>query len=223
MRMARLIRKEIGDALWLGCGCPLFSPAGLVDGIRIGRDTCVSWVGERPVETSLRDRATRNFANGILWQADPDCIVLRDRFHEFADHELEGLALLAGLSGGVAMTSDHLGELSPERRALWSYVLGDGNAGRCDFPLLGRTAEFGPLIAQIRRGGPGEEGLLFLFNPGEAGGNWQVPLRELGLSEGTQLVEWRAERVAPVSESFLPIALEPHRWRLYRLMPSSPA
>ena len=58
------------------------------------------------------------------------------------------------------MTSDHLGELSPERRALWSYVLGDGNAGRCDFPLLGRTAEFGPLIAQIRRGGPGEEGLL---------------------------------------------------------------
>jgi alpha-galactosidase len=223
MRMARLIRKEIGDALWLGCGCPLFSPAGLVDGMRIGRDTGVSWVGERPVETSLRDRATRNFANGILWQADPDCIVLRDRFHEFADHELEGLALLAGLSGGVAMTSDHLGELSPGRRALWSYVLGDGNAGRCDFPLLGRTAEFGPLIAQIRRGGPGEEGLLFLFNPGEAGGNWQVPLRELGLSEGTQLVEWRAERVAPVSESFLPIALEPHRWRLYRLMPPSPA
>ena len=182
----------------------------------------MSWVGERPVETSLRDRATRNFANGILWQADPDCIVLRT-----ASTSSRITSSRVWHSGGpvrrVAMTSDHLGELSPERRALWSYILGDGNAGRCDFPLLGRTAEFGPLIAQIRRGGPGEEGLLFLFNPGEAGGNWQVPLRELGLSEGTQLVEWRAERVAPVSESFLPIALEPHRWRLYRLMPSSPA
>ena len=117
------------------------------------------------------------------------------------------------------MTSDHLGDLPPDRRALWSFILGDGSAGHCDYPLLGRTAEFGPLIAQIRRGRPGEEDLLFLFNPGEAGGNWQVPLPELGLPEGSQLVEWPSARIAPISEGFLSIAPEPHRWLLYRFSP----
>ncbi|TSD89976.1 alpha-galactosidase [Mycobacterium sp. KBS0706] len=165
MRMARLIREEIGDALWLGCGSPIFAPVGLVDAMRIGRDIGVSWSGHQSAESLLRDQTTRSFANGILWQADPDCILLRDRFHELSDIEVDSLARFAGLAGGVLMTSDHLGELSPARKALLRELLADGKARPCDFPRLG--AAIGrpdpDLIVQRVRGAPGGE-LVSLFN-----------------------------------------------------------
>lgn len=140
MRMARLIREEIGEAKWLVCGAPIWAPAGLCDAARIGRDIGVSWHGHYSAESLLRDQASRNFANGILWQADPDCILLRDRFHALTDAQCRSLALYAGLSGGVLMTSDHLGEVPAERRALLAALAGDGRSFACDFPELGRSA-----------------------------------------------------------------------------------
>lgn len=168
MRMARLIREEIGDALWLGCGSPIFAPVGLVDAVRIGRDIGVSWSGHQSAESLLRDQTTRSFANGILWQADPDCILLRDRFHELSDLEVESLARFAGLAGGVLMTSDHLGELSPARKALLRELLADGKARPCDFPRLGAAVgrPDPDLIVQRVRGGPGGD-LVSLFNAGD--------------------------------------------------------
>jgi hypothetical protein len=136
MRMARLIREEIGDAVWLGCGGPVWAPVGLMDAVRIGRDIGVSWHGHYSAESLLRDQTTRNFANGILWQGDPDCILLRDRFHELTDAEVRSLALFAGLSGGVLMTSDQLDEVPPQRRELFAEFAKASSA--CEFPLLGR-------------------------------------------------------------------------------------
>jgi len=114
-RAAEMIREEIGDALWLGCGCPLWASIGLVDAVRIGRDVGVTWSGNYSAQSLLRDQACRNFANHILWQSDPDCVLLRERFHDLSKDEVKSLALYAGMTGGVMMTSDHLGELSPER------------------------------------------------------------------------------------------------------------
>lgn len=135
-KMGAIIREEIGDALWLGCGCPLWASVGLVDAIRIGRDVGVKWSGDQSAESLLRDQATRNHAAGRLWQADPDCILLRDRFHDLSDAQVTSLALLAGLSGGVLMTSDHLGELSPERADLLD-ALARLDVDRCRYPSLG--------------------------------------------------------------------------------------
>jgi alpha-galactosidase len=135
-RMATLIREEIGDALWLGCGCPLWASTGLVDAVRIGRDIGISWTGDYSAESLLRDLQTRNHANGLLWQADPDCILLRDRFHELTDAQVETLARFAGLSGGVLMTSDDLADLSGPRRSLFAELLATG-IDRCSFPALG--------------------------------------------------------------------------------------
>ncbi|MDQ8757108.1 alpha-galactosidase [Sphingosinicella sp. LHD-64] len=134
-RMAALIREEIGEALWLGCGCPLWASVGLVDAVRIGRDIGVSWTGDYSAESLLRDLQTRNHGNGILWQADPDCILLRDRFHELTDVQVETLARFAGLSGGVLMTSDDLTELSGARQRLFSELL-SRPIDRCSFPAL---------------------------------------------------------------------------------------
>lgn len=142
-QMAALIRANIGDALWLGCGCPLWASVGYVDAVRIGRDIGVSWHGEYSAESLLRDLATRNHANGVLWQADPDCLLLRSRFHELSDAQVDSLARYAAACGGVLMTSDTLAELRPDRAALLAQLLA-GPATPCQFPQLG--TETGPII-----------------------------------------------------------------------------
>jgi alpha-galactosidase len=138
MRMARLIREEIGAALWLECGGPLWAPVGLIDAARIGRDVGVSWRGNQSAESLLRDQTSRNFGNGILWQADPDCVLLRSRFHHLSDGEVRSLLLFAGLSGGLLLTSDQFDEISEERRELFTALAGLPNTP-CEFPRLGRA------------------------------------------------------------------------------------
>jgi len=122
-RMAALIREAIDDALWLGCGCPLWASVGYVDAVRIGRDIGVSWEGEYSAESLLRDRASRNHAAGVLWQADPDCVLLRDRFHHLDDAQVEFLARYAAAGDGVLMTSDTLITLSEGRATLFAQLL----------------------------------------------------------------------------------------------------
>jgi alpha-galactosidase len=123
-RMGELIRASIGeDALWSGCGCPLWASVGLVDAVRISRDVGVAWDGEQSHQSLFRDLPNRRHANGILWQADPDCILLRNRFHALSDQQIELAARTAASTGGVLMTSDHLGELSPARQALFAELL----------------------------------------------------------------------------------------------------
>jgi alpha-galactosidase len=139
MRMARLIREEIGDALWLGCGGPIWAGIGLLDAVRIGRDVGVSWEGHYSAESLLRDQTSRNFGNGIFWQSDPDCILLRERFHHLTDEQVRSLALFAGLSGGVLMTSDRLDEISDERARLLADLARDARPQPCEFPQLGRV------------------------------------------------------------------------------------
>jgi alpha-galactosidase len=159
-RMATLIREEIGDALLLGCGCPLWASVGLVDAMRIGRDIGVSWHGNYSAESLLRDQLTRNHASGILWQSDPDCVLLRQRFHELSDEQVRSLALFAGLAGGVLMTSDKLDELPPERAQLFAALLREERL-RCEFPMLGSEDE--RLIVQRAERDDGSA-LLNLFN-----------------------------------------------------------
>jgi len=159
-RMASLIRNEIGEALWLGCGFPLWAATGLVDAVRIGRDVGVKWSGEQSAESLLRDQTTRNHASGTLWQADPDCILLRDDFHELTDQQVNALAIFAGLSGGVLMTSDALDTLSQERATLFKRFAALDIVG-CSFPDLGQDE---PMIRQITTLRDGAV-LTFLLDP----------------------------------------------------------
>jgi len=152
-RMAALIRENIGEAFWLGCGCPLWASVGYVDAVRIGRDMGVNWHGEYSAESLLRDLATRNHANGVLWQADPDCVLLRDRFHELTDTQIVSLARFAGASGGVLMTSDTLSTLPPERTRLFASLL-NARARGIQFRALGQD---GPICYTV-------DGRDFLLN-----------------------------------------------------------
>ena len=162
-RLAAIIRDEIGDALWLGCGCPLWASVGYVNAARIGRDIGVTWHGDYSAESLLRDQLTRNHASGILWQADPDCVLLRERFHDLTDEEMRSLLLFAGLSGGVLMTSDKLDEIPRQRAEQFAALLREPEIAS-SFPLLG---EPGDLIVQ-RAIRPGGATTINLFNPVDA-------------------------------------------------------
>lgn len=178
-RMACLIRAEIGNALWLGCGFPLWAATGLVDAVRIGRDVGVKWSGEQSAESLLRDQTTRNHASGILWQADPDCILLRDSYHELTDQQVHALAIFAGLSGGVLMSSETLDILSNERAELYRS-LASLDIVDCSYPELGQETS---MIRQLTKLGDGSI-LTFLLDPqtgaynctDEDGNSWPKPI-----------------------------------------------
>jgi alpha-galactosidase len=139
-KMAEMIRAEIGDAFWQASGAPLWASVGMVDGMRVGSDVGVRWSGFLSAESLLRDQAARNFTNGILWQTDPDCVLLRDHEHHLSDTEVTALALYSGMSGGILLTSDSLHELSSERIRLLRLILGQQTSlSVCLNPLLGRA------------------------------------------------------------------------------------
>ena len=160
-RMMTLIRAAAGEnVLIAGCGSPLWASVGLVDTVRIGRDMGVCWHGDYSAESLLRDLQTRNHANGTLWQADPDCVLLRDRFHELSDTEVDALARFAAGAGGVLMTSDSLDALSPARAKLFAEQL-SVPVQACDFPRLGSE----DVVVEQRLQSVDEVIATNLFNP----------------------------------------------------------
>ena len=221
-RTAEMIRDVIGDAIWLGCGCPLWASVGLVDGIRIGRDIGVEWKGNYSAESLLRDQATRNFGHGILWQADPDCVLLREKFHHLTDAEVRSLALYAGMTGGVAMTSDALDELTQARRRLWQLVLSAGPGG-CRFPRLGCAAPGGtgadPVLVQVRGNAAGTAA-VFVFNPTDEVQKRTYSRAELGLPAQVDAWAWPGGESAGCGD--VTVSLPPHDSALYLLSPVRP-
>ena len=233
-RTAEMIRQEIGDALWLGCGCPLWASIGLVDAVRIGRDVGVTWSGDYSAGSLLRDQACRNFANHILWQSDPDCVLLRERFHNLSEEEIKSLAIYAGMTGGVLMTSDHLGELSPDRLGLWRLLLSRERAS-CDFPLLGQSDIFyerpfvdaranricpvaraeDPVLVQIRHPAMDAIGAIFLLNTATHPLQRSYPLAELGIADPVYLYAWESRSYNSQPTTKISLTLPAHHSALY--------
>ena len=213
-RLAEMIRAELGaDATWLGCGCPLWASIGLVDGIRIGGDVGVSWTGGLSAESLLRDQTTRTFANHILWQIDPDCVLLRHDYHSLTDTEVQSLAIFAGMSGGVMMTSDKMDELSAERIRLWRLMLPEERRS-CSHPFLGQarlhyqlSPNFDPMmprggryepqasdavLVQTRQGEP--LSAVFALNTGSSAVERNYLLADLGFHGPMHIYDWTASQ-----------------------------
>jgi hypothetical protein len=241
---ASMIRNEIGDALWVGCGCPLWASVGLVDGVRVAGDVGVAWTGGLSPQSLLRDLASRNFANHILWQLDPDSVLLRERFHSLTEAEVRSLAIYAGMSGGILMTGDALDELPPERLRLLKLILGQTRA-TCHFPLLEHSAliyepwaadgpprivrhqprPVDPVLVQVRcpsdreMAGSAEPAAaaVFLFNTGQHPVQRTYPLATLGLAGPQHVFDWTLNQAWPAAVDRLSVTLPPHDGRLLYL------
>ncbi len=211
-QVAQMIREEIGEALWMGCGMPLWASVGLVEGNRTGRDVGAEWPPD--ALERLQGLALRNFANHLLWEADPDCVLLRERFHHLRSEEQTALALFAGMLGGAMLTSDTLDELSDERLALWRMLLTSA-AGSCCFPLLGHEDE---VLLQVRGHRPAA---VLAFNPSEKTVQRSYDLTELGLPTPLQGYHWNRKEILAALKR-LSLRLAPHESALIFLDGSPP-
>ncbi|HEX3269861.1 MAG TPA: glycoside hydrolase family 36 protein [Ktedonobacterales bacterium] len=133
-----LIRKTVGDdAFILGCGCPLLGAVGLVDAMRIGPDTSPRW---RPYHNGLpvpgpdgevlpttagaiRNTLERVWMGSALWMNDPDCLLLRDHETHLSLDEIRAFATAVGVTGGMALVSDRMASLNPERLDMLARLL----------------------------------------------------------------------------------------------------
>lgn len=240
-KVAEMIREEIGDAIWLGCGCPLWASVGLVNAIRIGHDVGVDWKGRLSAQSLINDLATRNFANHILWQADPDCILLRDKHHNLSDQEVRSLAIYAGMSGGVIMTSDDLQELSKDRMRLWKFIL-EMDSNSCSFPFLGSSpivydriqADYpsklcehearlmDPVLIQVRPriNAKSNMSAVFIFNTGEFSVQRSLQLEELGLHGPLWVLDCISNKPWPGAVDQLSVTLDSHDGVILLLSPT---
>jgi len=144
-----VIRGVAGDRFILACGAPVLQSAGLVDGMRLGADVGARWAlpinlhdwpyGNCAVMPAAVSALYRDFYNGILWQNDPDCIVVRDYGSEgerrmfgktFIGHEMSeadyGLSFNEAafwtetlrMTGGMLLLSEVWEELPEDRKSL---------------------------------------------------------------------------------------------------------
>lgn len=112
------IRRGVGsERLILGCGAPIGSSIGYVDGMRIGQDVYAGWGGITP---GVNAAAERFFYHNTTWYNDPDCLLVRE---PLTLEQARSWASVVALSGQMNILSDKLTALSPERIELITRTL----------------------------------------------------------------------------------------------------
>jgi alpha-galactosidase len=127
-----LVREEAGpDSYLLGCGAPLGSMLGLVDGMRIGTDVAPDWEPKYlgiellfpndpdipSAKNALQNALSRAAMHRRWWQNDPDCLLLRESSH-LTLAEVQTMTSIIALSGGLLLISDDMKQVSRYRLKL---------------------------------------------------------------------------------------------------------
>lgn len=125
----QVIREAVPEAILLGCCPPFMGVMGFVDFCRVGPDTSRYW--HKPDVSPNCDMApgAECIANALhgslsLWwmydryfRADPDTLMARSDNAFYTEGEAR-MSVLTGILSGIAITSDHLGRIAPERLEL---------------------------------------------------------------------------------------------------------
>ncbi len=165
------IRRGAGDGTFiLGCGCPLASAVGVVDGMRIGPDVAPYWgvgagaSGEPGTALAIDAILARSFMHRRLWLNDPDCLMLRAKETRLSNDEREALAWAIAASGGMLLISDDLGLLDLESARLFQEVARIGaevdEASKVEPPMVADLMADGPSRILTSAAGDGEINLL---------------------------------------------------------------
>lgn len=131
------LRQAAGEECFLlGCGCPLGSAIGLVDGMRVSSDVSEEWepsfsgihtfFRHEPDFPSIRNAThnslTRSFMHRRWWLNDPD-VLLPGPDLPFSEAEFETLATVTALTGGVLLVSGQLSQIPAHRLRQWASLL----------------------------------------------------------------------------------------------------
>lgn len=136
------VRRGVGEHRFiLGCGSLMAPSVGYFDANRIGPDVAFYWrrlsaeERARPkprartpddglsAETAIRNTLTRSWMHGRLWANDPDCVLVRTDRTVLTLDEVRSLVAAIGLSGGMALSSDDLDNVTADRLELLSMVM----------------------------------------------------------------------------------------------------
>ncbi len=154
-----IVRDAAGDAYILGCGAPILSSLGVVDGLRIGPDVAPFWDNYDRSEL-LHDRSGPGARNAIhtslhrLWlrelvHTDPDVVYFRTRYNLLTTAQKDYLKALA-LIAGFKATSDPPAWLDPEERtALETFLAAEPaviQSGPYRFRIDGDEVDFSAVI-----------------------------------------------------------------------------
>jgi hypothetical protein len=140
----RAIRKGVSsDKFILGCGAPIGSSVGYVDGMRIGSDIYAAWGGILP---GVNAAVQRSFYHNNVWYNDPDCLVVRE---PLTMEQARVWATAIALSGQMNMMSDKLPDLSAERIELLKMTLPSYDVPALMIDLFSQPKELGLTLQSV--------------------------------------------------------------------------
>ncbi len=116
------VRDAVGEDVYLlGCIAPFLPFVGYADGMRIAGDVVSQWVPEH-IERITNKFLACNYFNRVYWENDPDVLQIRDKETDLKSNEVESLALLQAILGGVVSVSDNITAISENRKRLLDFL-----------------------------------------------------------------------------------------------------
>ncbi|HEY7125676.1 MAG TPA: glycoside hydrolase family 36 protein [Ktedonobacterales bacterium] len=211
------IRSSVGeDVFLLGCGCPLLPAIGLVDAMRIGPDVAPTWeplLHGRPAPRSegfglpsalnaLRNSLTRAWMHPAFWINDPDCLLIREQGTDLSLAEIQTLASVIGLTGGMLLLSDPMQTIADNRWNLPAILLPPLEQAAQPLSWLDATPPDTVLLPMLRPWG--SITIAGLFNWDKKGQRRQVSLKALKLPPGRYHITefWTQRYLGIISELF---------------------
>ncbi len=127
------IREAAGPNVFLiGCGCPMATGIGYIDGMRVSADTGPTWYPELPlpwwdngtlpsVRGMIRNSMSRAPMGHRWWQNDPDCLLLGEST-KLTNEEVASAASIIAMTCGMLLVSDDLTKVSQSRMNILSRI-----------------------------------------------------------------------------------------------------
>jgi alpha-galactosidase len=233
-RGLKAIREAIGEeAFLLGCGAPLGTCVGLVDGMRIGPDVDPNWhpiwrhdLSMPSTESALRNSITRAFMHGRLWANDPDCVLVRQRGTDLdlVLNEMRTLSAVTALLGGVTIDSDHLPGIRSGRLKYLRQLLPPTDLSARPLDLMANELPR-LLLLEVERDW-GCWWVVGSINWDDQTTETRISLEELGLPEGEYHVYhyWRRRYLGVVEDAVTVERHQPHETAvlLFKLVSDRP-
>ena len=203
----QMVREIVGEEGYiLGSIAPFMPLVGLVDGMRIAGDVGAQWSDTYGPVNLLQELPYDNYFNNIFWQNDPDSVLLRDFGSDINEAEVQSLALIQALSGGVITTSDPIHRISPARKKLLALIRPGERVCPTFFGLLDGREEI-CIGHQLPQGN-----LLFVMNPTDHPIQICVSLADYFGEGEWYYYHWQAsdERCSFEKKEYIMEELQPH-------------
>ncbi|KAG7367413.1 alpha-galactosidase [Nitzschia inconspicua] len=127
------IREAAGPRVFLiGCGCPIATGIGYVDGMRVSADTGPTWYPAFPLpfwdhgtlpslRAMIRNSMTRAPFGHRWWLNDPDCLLLGESTR-LKGEEIISAASIIAMTCGMLLLSDDLTKVSINRMKILTKI-----------------------------------------------------------------------------------------------------